>query len=109
MSEVEKRRHPRVTCRARVDFGSPREVVLDHEVHNLSLGGVCLRVHEMLDVGAPVYLTLTFPELGSASVDVDGEVVWADAGPPRDIGVRFVRMTPEDRDLLRRYVQLHLT
>ena len=103
----DRRESPRVRADVRVDYGSPDEVILDHEIENLSLGGACLAVTTTQPVGSKVVLFLNLPEGEGASaepLEIGGEVVWSNDTEPRDIGVRFTSMTDEGRAALRRLV-----
>ena len=101
---IHKRSAPRIECDARVDFSSPSEMVLDHELENLSLGGACLRSVKVQPVGTPVALVINFPDLGGRTIEIGGEVVWANEEEPRDMGIRFTDLDDEARDLLRMYI-----
>ncbi len=101
----ERRSSPRIQCDARVDYGSPNEVILDHEVQNLSLGGACLAVSEVQPIGTKVVLFLTLPGTDAEGVEVEGEVAWCNDIEPRDIGIRFITMDERARQLLVRYVE----
>jgi uncharacterized protein (TIGR02266 family) len=102
-----KRETPRIHCDARVDYGSTTEVVLDHKLENLSLGGACLRVSFGQPVGTPITLFISIPG-DEDPIKVDGIVVWSNDTEPRDVGIRFVRLSPEDLQRLKRYVEVHL-
>jgi len=100
----ERRTAPRIQCDARVDYGSPNEVILDHEVQNLSVGGACLSVSEVQPIGTKVVLFLTLPGTDADGVEVEGEVAWCNDIEPRDIGIRFLGMDDKARQLLVQYV-----
>lgn len=100
----ERRNSPRILCDARVDYGSADEVMLDHEVSNLSLGGACLAVNETQPIGTKVVLFLTLPGTDELGVEVQGEVSWCNDIEPRDIGIRFLDMAPGARDMLLKYL-----
>lgn len=103
----DRRESPRVQADVRVDYGSPDEVILDHKIENLSLGGACLAVTTTQPVGSEVVLFLNLPDGEGASaepLEIGGEVVWSNDTEPRDIGIRFTTMTEEGREALRRLV-----
>ena len=103
----DRRESPRVKADVRVDYGSPDEVILDHEIQNLSLGGACLSVTTVQPVGSKVVLFLNVQGEDGAEqepVEVGGEVVWSNDTEPRDIGVRFSALSEEAREVLRKLV-----
>lgn len=103
-----RRRHKRIKCDARVDYGSSTEVLLDHDVQNLSLGGACLAVSTVQPMGSKVLLVLSFPDMDDISIEVEGEVVWANDEHPRDIGIAFLDMEDTARQVLKDYIARHL-
>jgi uncharacterized protein (TIGR02266 family) len=107
MTESEEqnlRRHPRYEVHAYVDY-TGTDVLLYHQIQNLSLGGVCIQTPTVEEVGTLVDLVINFPDLGS-SVQLRGEVVWANREPPMDLGIRFVDLDEPTREMLRRYISL---
>jgi len=102
--DEDRRESPRVRADVRVDYGSPDEVILDHEIENLSLGGACLAVTSAQPVGSKVVLFLNLPGEDAEPLEIAGEVVWSNDTEPRDIGIRFTTMTDEGREALRRLV-----
>lgn len=98
------REHPRYELDAFVDV-TGTEVLLNHRVTNISLGGICLQTDVLEDLGTLVDLVINFPEL-DASMSVRGEVVWANPEPPMDLGIRFVDLDDEHKETLRKYISL---
>jgi c-di-GMP-binding flagellar brake protein YcgR len=105
----ERRIDPRIKCDARVDYGSPDEVILDHQVENLSIGGACLSVVSGQPLGTRVVLFLSFPGFNSDTYEVEGEVVWSNDVEPRDIGIRFLNLDGRAQEALKRYIATHLS
>ncbi|MCC6749670.1 MAG: PilZ domain-containing protein [Deltaproteobacteria bacterium] len=101
-SPSDKRRFPRFDVTAYVDY-TGSEVLLYHRIENISLGGICIQTASIEDVGTVVDLVINFPDLGT-TVAVRGEVVWANREPPSDMGIRYVDMDDERREVLRRYI-----
>ena len=99
------RKTARLVCNAVVDYSTPNELVLDHQLENLSLGGACIRSVRVQPVGTPVVLMISFPDLGNATVEIDGLVVWANEEPPQDMGIRFVGLSTQARDTLREFIK----
>ena len=96
------REHTRYDLDAYVDY-TGSEVLLYHRIQNISLGGICIQTDALEQLGTIVDLTINFPELDSA-ISVKGEVVWANADPPMDMGIRFVDIDNERKETLRRYL-----
>jgi uncharacterized protein (TIGR02266 family) len=102
--ELTPRAHPRYEVDAYVDY-TGSEILLYHQIQNLSLGGICLQTPSVEDVGTIVDLVINFPDL-DASISMRGEVVWANREPPADVGVRFLDVDDAKRETLRRYINL---
>ena len=100
-----KRRTTRIVCDAIVDYSTPHELVLDHYLDNLSLGGACIRAAKVQPEGTPVVLMISFPDLNDRTVEIDGIVAWANDMSPQDMGIRFVGVTTQARDTLREYMK----
>jgi hypothetical protein len=94
---------PRYEVNALVDF-TGTEVLLYHKIQNISLGGISLQSPSVEEVGTIVDLVINFPELGGSSLSIKGEVVWANREPPMDMGIRYVDMDEERREILRKYL-----
>jgi uncharacterized protein (TIGR02266 family) len=103
MTNEEKREHPRYEVSAYVDY-TGSELLLYHQIENISLGGICIQTGTVEDVGTIVDLLINFPDL-DASVAVQGEVVWANREPPCDMGIRYVELDGDRRETLKRYLQ----
>ncbi len=98
------RAFPRFEVEARVDY-TGTEILLNHRIQNLSLGGLCIQTDALEDLGTTVDLVISFPEL-DASITARGEVVWVNPESPRDMGVRFLDLDNERKDTLRKYLGL---
>lgn len=97
------RMHPRYEVDAFADM-TGTEILLNHKVCNISLGGICLQTQSVEEVGTVVDLVINFPELES-TIAVKGEVVWVNREPPRDMGIRYVNISEERKRTLRKYLQ----
>ena len=129
----DRRTQPRIDCTVRVDYCSPREVILDHALQNLSVGGACLEVVATPPLQTQVVLWLKFPERGYDPLDLQGTVVWADTpkteedeqmlrdsvdvgivgnwpeeARPRKIGIRFEAVNARAARMLQNYVTAQL-
>ena len=97
------RRHPRYEVNAYADL-TGTEILLNHRVCNISLGGICLETQSVEDVGTVVDLVINFPEI-DATVALRGEVVWVNREPPEDMGIRYIELDDERRRILKNYIQ----
>jgi len=99
----ETRRDPRYEVDAFADM-TGTEILLNHKVCNISLGGICLQTQSVEEVGTVVDLVINFPELES-TIAVKGEVVWVNREPPEDMGIRYLSLSEERKRTLRKYLQ----
>ena len=106
MSEASElpREYPRYEVNAYVDY-TGSEVLLYHRIQNISLGGICLQSSGVEEVGTTVDLVINFPDL-NATLSVKGEVVWVNRAPPMDMGIRYVELEGERKDMLRKYITM---
>jgi len=98
------REYPRYEVNAYVDY-TGNEVLLYHRIQNISLGGVCIQSSGVEDVGTTVDLVINFPDL-KASLSVRGEVVWVNRDPPMDMGIRYVGLDSDRKEMLRKYIAM---
>jgi uncharacterized protein (TIGR02266 family) len=96
------RAFPRYEVSATVDY-TGTEVVLYHQIQNISLGGICISAPAVEPIGSQVDLVINFPDL-KTSLSMRGEVVWANRDPPMDMGIRFLDLDEQKRETLRQYV-----
>ena len=80
------------------------ELLLHHQVENISLGGICICTDAVEEIGTVVDLVINFPDL-NATVALQGEVAWLNREDPMDMGIRFMELTGERRETLRRYLK----
>jgi uncharacterized protein (TIGR02266 family) len=97
------RRDPRYEVDAFADL-TGTEILLNHKVCNISLGGICLQTQSLEEVGTVVDLVINFPELES-TIAVKGEVVWVNREAPTDMGIRYLSLSEERKRTLRKYLQ----
>jgi uncharacterized protein (TIGR02266 family) len=102
-STKDKREYPRFEVTAYVDY-TGTEVLLYHRIENISLGGICIQTASIEDVGTIVDLLINFPDL-DASIAVQGEVVWANREPPKDMGIRYLDLDEKKKETLRKHIQ----
>jgi len=98
------REYPRYEVEAYVDV-TASDVLLYHRIQNISLGGICIQTPYIQEVGAFVDVVINFPDLGT-QVALRGQVAWANREPPQDVGIRWMDLDEDRRDLLRKYIAL---
>ena len=98
------RAFPRYEVDAYVDV-TASDVLLYHQIQNVSLGGICIQTTLLQDVGSLVDVVLNFPDLGT-QMALQGQVVWVSREPPEEVGIRWVALDDERRDLLRKFIAL---
>jgi uncharacterized protein (TIGR02266 family) len=96
------RKFPRLVVDAFADC-TGSEVILNHRICNISLGGICLQTRSVEDVGTEVDLVINFPKL-DVSIALKGEVVWVNRDPPEDMGIRYIKMDDEKKRTLKKYL-----
>ncbi len=97
------REYPRYEVNAYVDFAGT-EVLLYHAIQNVSLGGICINVPAVENVGTRVNVVINFPDLGK-EVSLTGIVVWANDHEPKDMGIRWIDLQDTDRLALLEYIE----
>src|SRR4051812_32059752 len=102
VKDPQDREYPRYEVSAYVDY-TGSEVLLYHRIQNISLGGVCIQSPSIEEVGSIVELVINFPELGT-SLSLRGEVVWANREAPMDMGIRYIEMDDQKREMLRQHI-----
>lgn len=99
---AEARFHPRLRIHARADIiGS--EVLLAAPIEDVSLGGCKLAGPAWEEVGAPVTMILSFPEIADANLPLTGVVVRASE---RDMAIRFQGLSDEQKALLKKHIDV---
>jgi c-di-GMP-binding flagellar brake protein YcgR len=97
----EKRKHSRVKVRVPVELqpeGS--ETPIRAETSDLSLGGFYIEMVFTLEIGTQLDIAL---QIGDSTLLALGKVVTCDRTVGN--GIRFMRMLPEDREELDRFLQ----
>ncbi len=97
---ADSRLHPRLCVIARADVIG-EQVVLGHEVADISLGGCRLAGHAWELPGAEVDLVLSFPVLG-VNLPLRGMIVRASS---RDMGLKFHNLSDDQRWALRKHLR----
>jgi len=102
MADKDRRMFPRIEVNAYVDY-TGSEVLLFHKIENISLGGISIQASKIEPVGTIVDLMVNFPDLDK-SINVQGEVVWATSDEPLDMGIRYINLAPENKEVLKKYL-----
>ncbi len=102
MSTSNNRQYPRFDVKASADMKDDDKYIF-HEIVNLSLGGMCIRVPEPAVNGAKVELLLNLPNCEKA-MPLIGEVVWSSPAPHPEMGVRFMELGKDEYELLHDYL-----
>ncbi len=97
----EKRQYPRIEANAYLDYNTSDKVLLFHTIENISLGGVSIRAPLVEEVGSIVEMSINFPEEDSV-VEMRGEVVWARIEEHARMGIKFIEMSEEVREKLKK-------
>lgn len=92
--ETENRAHPRYE----VDAGVSLRGTAPQRIQNLSLGGICIQTSVLSDVGADVDVVLHFRD--GVDLSLRGQVVWVNRQPPEDVGIRWLDLDADRRDVL---------
>lgn len=103
MTESHNREHVRIETNALVDYAGT-EVLLFHRIQNISLGGLSIRTPTLEPKGTQVTVAVNFPDLGE-SIEVEGEVAWVHTTDPKEMGIKFLRLTEAEQDILERYME----
>lgn len=78
---------------------------------NISEGGISFPVNQQLLPGLVLEISIKFPG-SEEEVDITGEVVWVKKSDthnfPFVVGLRFINISPEDRDRIYYYVHKKL-
>ena len=97
------RKLPRYEVTALVDITSANDLLLLHRIKDLALGGLCIQTPSIEEVGTRVDLVINFPD-GSEPLAIEGEVVRVSREPPEEMGIRFVALSEEARERLKRLI-----
>jgi uncharacterized protein (TIGR02266 family) len=98
------RAFPRFEVDAYVDVAGP-DILKYHRVQNISLGGICIQTVALAEIGSSVDVVVNFPDLG-AQLQLRGQVAWTNRTPPQDVGIRWVALDEERRELLKKYISM---
>ncbi len=102
MSGKELRKYPRIEANAYVDYTGD-EVLLFHQIENISLGGLSIKCPRVERVGTTVELVVNMPE-EDLQIDCLGEVVWAKENEEGSMGVKFINLQSDQREKLKAFL-----
>lgn len=98
----EERKGTRIETNATLDFMG-FNVLVEHQIEDISSGGLSLKSSALEPVGSTVMLTVNFPDY-EESISVHGRVAWVK--PDTDqMGLEFVGLGDQDRKILTRYLE----
>jgi CheY-like chemotaxis protein len=105
LMKCERRRNTRVTMQIPVALISENGAAQRTAVtSDISQGGMSLKLSRRAQNSGPMRIKFTLPGTGD-SVECAAEVAWQEGGP--QAGVRFVDMSPEQRDQLKSWLARH--
>ena len=110
LADFEKRKHPRLSVELPIEYWQVnKSKSRPGRTIDVSEGGLLLHLSEPLEIGQNLGLNLFIdsgPELDSVEALVQVEVIWKDIYGEKKgdyrIGVKFVDMSPEDMDKLKK-------
>ena len=100
---AEQRRSIRIRPDARVDVVGDSEVLLFQRIRDLGEGGMSIEYPDAQALGDVLDLSLTLPT--GETLDLVGEVVRVSRDPVCVLGIRFVGISEEQKETLRRYLE----
>jgi len=109
--QKERRQDRRVDITLPAKMKTPRGTI-EAETKNISIGGAFICCHKPLPLGENFRLTINAPN--QDPLTVEAEVVWSNINVPdekivnRGMGVRFIRITEDDREFLKKAISAGL-
>jgi c-di-GMP-binding flagellar brake protein YcgR len=108
----ERRKHPRFNIDLPLEYSLlPSSVGHHGRALNASEGGLLVYLTEKMEIGQFLRLKLFFPSGSELNgIELITEVVWMDIHPGKDwgdhrCGLRFVDISPEDLNKLKRFLR----
>lgn len=95
----DRRQSPRVKCAISIELCSSAAATMRARASDLSMGGCFVEMPSPLAIGTQLQLVLW---LGNTKLRLEGEV--ASSAPGFGIGIRFLQISPENRNTLESYV-----
>ena len=110
---LDQRVFPRVSARCDISIHDRMGGPIKTKTQNLGLGGVCVLLNRELEKLTRVHLHLMLDE-PKQTIDCDGRVVWmvrskepASGKVTFDIGIEFLDLKPESRELISVFIKKH--
>ena len=88
-NQIKRRRYPRYKVDALVNVVG-REALSCHNIQNISLGGICIKVPVVDKIGTQVALVINLPD--GDTLTIEGVVAWVNHEPPMDMGIRYLNV-----------------
>ena len=110
MEKTEQRRHPRLACRAPVQYRDLRQPQASYAgtlTDDVSVGGLRFHTAEWLPLQHRLLVQLALPGI-PAPIRTVAQVIWTRKQPHSDrydVGARFVEMITEDLGAVADYVE----
>lgn len=100
----EKRSHPRARVELRVDYKRVNSFLADY-TKNISRGGTFIGTDKPLPIGTRLRFRISVPDV-AVPINLTGEVAWiAPAGDEPGMGIRFVDLEGEAREVFEARVE----
>ena len=109
---IDRRVHTRVRVDLEVDYKSADNLLFAY-ITDISAMGIFVQTNNPEPIGTRLNLCFRTPkELGGRLMEVEGEVQWVNPHRPKDpagrnpgMGIRFMDLTPQQRDEVMRMVR----
>lgn len=104
----EKRQHPRINQFIEVNFKDSESFVKAY-MTNVGSGGIFLKTDEPFELNQNVIVKFSLPDY-KEPITAEGKVVWVNPkggkslSHPPGMGIKFIQMSPEDKQRLDEYV-----
>ena len=105
MADYKARSHTRYEFTAYIDVSNDDdELVLFNRIENLSLGGISFASPTAMEPGGRIEVAINFPDTDE-TVEVMGEVAWSRPGNPCTVGLKFIDLAGQKREIVRKYLE----
>jgi uncharacterized protein (TIGR02266 family) len=111
-AQAEKRRHQRISLKARVDYELfSEDTFLFEYTSNVSRGGIFLSTRNPLPIGTEIHLRFTLPAPANRAIRVTGKVAWINEYKPGKVnlnpgmGIEFINLAEKDNEAITRLIK----